>query len=102
MIRWGVSNNRENPQNGWFEYWKTLFFNGWFGDTIIFGNTQVENCVEKNRWAVLKSKNVSSSRKVLSSNLLTMPRSEFICVAAVPAAAPGDTSILLTYAPAYA
>ena len=35
-----VSKNRgKTPQNGWFIWWKTLFFNGWFGGTIIFGNT---------------------------------------------------------------
>ena len=27
------------PQNGWWKYWKTLFWNGGFGGTIIFGNT---------------------------------------------------------------
>ncbi len=29
------------PQNGWFISWKTLFFNGWFGGAIIFGNTHI-------------------------------------------------------------
>ena len=27
----------ENPQNGWWKQWKPLFFNGWFGGTIMFG-----------------------------------------------------------------
>ena len=36
----GVSKNRETPQNGWLKWWKTLLIHGWFGGTIIFGNTQ--------------------------------------------------------------
>ena len=28
------------PQNGWWKWWKTLLIHGWFGGTIIFGNTQ--------------------------------------------------------------
>ena len=26
------------PQNGWWKSWKTLWTNGWFGGTTIFGN----------------------------------------------------------------
>ena len=33
--------NRETPQNGWWKWWKTLFSNGWFGSTTIFGNSHV-------------------------------------------------------------
>ena len=34
----GVSKNRETPQNGWFIL-ENPHFNGWFGGTLIFGNT---------------------------------------------------------------
>ena len=34
----GVSKNRGYRQNGWWKWWKPLFFNGWFRGTPIFGN----------------------------------------------------------------
>ena len=52
----GVSKNRDTPK--WMVYNGKSYSNGWFGGTIIFGNTRMVSAVFVECWHLLKDPNI--------------------------------------------